>query len=119
MKRLYILIILVSLGLSCDDSDGTRCISGEVIGYDACQGVSVIEVDSQFDVGDSLKYFQRPLGNAIKVPGEFDAGRGFFLIRNFKSGDEQPNNNIFCLTIFIPFDVPAYTVITRSDAGCP
>jgi hypothetical protein len=119
MKRLYIFFILVSLAFSCDDSDSARCISGEVIGYDACQGVSVIEVDAQFDIGDSLTYFQKPLANAIKVPGELNAGRGFFLIRNFKSGDEQPNKDIFCLAIYIPIDIPAYTVITRSDASCP
>jgi hypothetical protein len=118
MKRLYILIIVVSLVLSCDDSDRTRCISGEVIGYDPCQGVSVIEVDAQFDIGDSLKHFQKPLANAIKVPGELSAGRGFFLIRNFQSGDEQPNPHVLCLAIYIPIDVPAYTVITRSDASC-
>jgi hypothetical protein len=118
MKRLYIFFLLVSLAFSCDDSDSPRCISGEVIGYDACQGVSVIEVDTQFDIGDSLRYLQRPLGNAIQVPGEFDAGRGFFLIRDFKSGDEQPNKDVFCIAISIRFNVPAYTVITRSDAGC-
>jgi hypothetical protein len=118
MKRLYILIILVSLVLSCDDSDSTRCISGEVIGYDPCQGVSVIEVDAQFDIGDSLK-FQKPLANAIKVPGELNAGRGFFLIRDFQSDDAQPNPHVLCLALYIPFDIPAYTVITRSDASCP
>jgi hypothetical protein len=119
MKRLYIFFIFASLAFSCDDSDSTRCISGEAIGYDACQGVSVIEVDAQFDIGDSLKYFQKSLSNAIKVPGELDAGRGFFLIRNFKSGDEQPNKDIFCLAIYIPFDIPIYTVIERSDEACP
>jgi hypothetical protein len=118
MKQLYILFSLILLTSSCDDSDNTLCISGEVVAYDACQGVSVIEVDAQFDIGDSLKHFQKPLGNAIQVPGELTGGRGFFLIRNFRSGDEQPNKDLFCLSIYIPYAIPAYTVIDRSDASC-
>lgn len=119
MKRFYIPLLLVLLAFSCDDSDGRRCVSGEVIGYEACQGGSVIEVDAQFDIGDSLKLFSRELGNAIIVPGELTTGRGYFLIRNFKSGDEQPNPDIFCLAMIIPIEVPQYTVIARSDSNCP
>lgn len=118
MKRLYILSLLALLAFSCDDSDNARCISGEVIGYEACMGASIIEVDPEFHIGDSLELFSRELGNAIQVPGEFAPGRGYFVIRNFKSGDEQPNLEIFCLSMMIPLEIPTYTVINRSETGC-
>jgi hypothetical protein len=119
MKRLYILFISALVAFSCDDSDNARCISGEVIGYEACLGASIIEVDAQFDVGDSLNLFNKELVNAIQVPGEFATGRGYFAIRNFRSGDEQPPNlEVFCLAMVIPLEIPLYTVINRSDTGC-
>ncbi len=118
MKRLYIFFILIPLAFACDDSEDSRCISGEVLGYDGCQGVSLINVDEQYDIGDSLTFQQEIYANAIQVPGELTVGRGFFRIRNFKSGDERPDEKFFCLSIYIPFDIPAYTVLSRSDSGC-
>jgi hypothetical protein len=119
MKRLFILFALLPLAFSCDDSDDIRCIAGEVIFYDGCQGVSVIEVDGHWNIGDSLETYQKRLVNAIQVPGKLDLGRGFFRIRDFRSGDEKPADPAFlCLAIYIPYDVPAYTVIARSDLGC-
>jgi hypothetical protein len=119
MKRLYIFLILLIPAWACDDdSETTQCISGEVIGYAVCHGVSIIEVDPKFSIGDSLRLFNKKMGNAIQVPGEFTTGRGHFIIRNFNSDDARPDPRALCLAIVIPIEVPAYTVINRSDSGC-
>ncbi len=119
-KHLYLFVLLIAITFSCDDTDNTFCISGEVVAYQPCGGYSVIEVDPDRSIGKEIKMGQNTYKNAIQVPGEFTNGRGYFRIREYRESDASlAESDAFCLAIYAPLDIPYYTALDRNDSHCP
>lgn len=122
MRQVIILFAFVILfGASCSDneSDSEFCVYGNVLTYDCCVGISLIDIRGHFPIGRKYTFQDHTYANVIQVPGNYyGSGDHYFRLRKYIQETDHPNGECLCI-ISVPYNLPWYTATASSESGCP
>lgn len=124
MRNLLKLSILFCVpllaGVGCDKQDLPECVKGNVIGYQSCYNVNVIQIESGSLTGNEIVWNNEEYDNVVQSPGGlFTDSIIYFNYRIFDPEKDEVYGWDYCPAIYAPLTVPTIVITNYSTSNCP